>query len=166
MIHVFEEKFRELVPLLPDLSDGSKVRYEWGTIDVLNKYLTIIDNKSKYPLIWLVTGKSDGFTQKQKIERKCRFIIATKSTDPNELNFFQYQKDFKDNLYVILDWFISLLQKSGITIIDDNEYSHEMMPNFSIQTKDNGILDIWNAINFECDITMLTDRCVNNEIKF
>jgi hypothetical protein len=37
---VFEEKFRELISLLPEQGAYSfPVRYDWGTIDVLNKFL-------------------------------------------------------------------------------------------------------------------------------
>jgi hypothetical protein len=57
---VFEEKFRELISLLPNLEveNGSfSIRYDWGTLDVLNKFLILPENVSKYPLIWLITGK-------------------------------------------------------------------------------------------------------------
>lgn len=163
---IFEEKMRELIELLPLLSDSSKVRYEWGTIDVLNKYLTIIDKKSKYPLIWLLTGKSEHNILSSEITRNAKIVIATKSTNVNELNNFQYQNDYKNNLLIIEKWLITLFQKSGITKIEKNSYTNEISPNYSIITKENGVIDIWNAIIIEAKIIMKTNRCINQNIKF
>ena len=48
---VFEEKMREIIGLMPCITDANNnkfdVRYDWGTIDVLNKFLLLKENKSK-----------------------------------------------------------------------------------------------------------------------
>ena len=78
---VFEEKLRELVALMPNNvnANGSfDIRYDWGTIDVLNKFLVLKESVSKYPLIWLVTSKDTDDLLRNRVTRNARFVIATR----------------------------------------------------------------------------------------
>lgn len=162
---IFETRLREIIDLLPVLSDNSKVRYNWGTIDKLNQYLTVTDNKSKYPLIWLLKEKNYRRSKVNKIERKTKLVIATKSVTPNEFNDYIFKKDFIDNLNIICDNLITAFYKSGISYIKDDAYSYEFEENFSILDNGNGVVDIWNVIVFEADI-VINDKCINKIIKF
>jgi hypothetical protein len=47
-----------------------------GTLDVLNKFLILPENVSKYPLIWLITKDTEDYISKT-VTRKARFVIAT-----------------------------------------------------------------------------------------
>ena len=162
---IFETRLQEIVNLLPVLSDGSKVRYDWGTIDKLNQYLTVIENKSKYPLIWLLESKNNRTSKVNSIERKATIVIATKSVKPSEFNNYIFKKDFIDNLSIICDNLITAFYKSGISYIKDGAYSYEFKENYSILDNGNGVIDIWNVIVLEADI-VINDKCINQIIKF
>ena len=108
---VFEEKLRELVALMPNNvnANGSfDIRYDWGTIDVLNKFLVLKESVSKYPLIWLVTSKDTDDLLRNRVTRNARFVIATRSNDVDGFNAQQYQTDYKEVLIPVYNDFITL----------------------------------------------------------
>lgn len=163
---VFEEKLRELVALLPQTSDGFTVRYDWGTIDVLNKFLILPENKSKYPLIWLVTGSdTDNFTTNSN-NRKVKLVLATASNDVDQFNQVQYQTDYLNILLPIYKDLHTLFIKSGITTLIDDEIAKEMKPNFSFKNNDKGLIDVWNALFLEFELVIDGKKCINKNIKF
>ena len=163
---VFEEKLRELVALLPKTADGFTVRYDWGTIDVLNKFLILPENKSKYPLIWLVTGSdTDNFTNKSN-NRRVKLVLATASNDVDQFNQVQYQTDYLNILLPIYKDLHTLFIKSGITTLIDDEIEKEMKPNFSFNNNEKGLIDIWNALFLEFELVIDGKKCINKNIKF
>lgn len=166
---VFEEKFRELIALLPAHTQGAiefPIRYDWGTIDVLNKFLILPENVSKYPLIWLITGKDTEDYISKTVTRKARFVIATRSNDVDQFNQTQYQTDFKNILIPVYSNLVTLLERSGITNILNQSIDKELVPNYSISNNDKGLIAIWNAIVVDAEIEINGKRCINNNIKF
>lgn len=163
---VFEEKLRELVALLPQTADGFTVRYDWGTIDVLNKFLILPENKSKYPLIWLVTGSdTDNFTTNSN-NRRVKLVLATASNDVDQFNQVQYQTDYLNILLPIYKDLHTLFIKSGITTLINDEITKEMKPNFSFKNNEKGLIDIWNALFLEFELVIDGKKCINKNIKF
>lgn len=163
---VFEEKLRELVAFLPQTADGFTIRYDWGTIDVLNKFLILPENKSKYPLIWLVTGSdTDNFTTKSN-NRRVKLVLATASNDVDQFNQVQYQTDYLNILLPIYKDLHTLFIKSGITTLIDDEIAKEMKPNFSFKNNEKGLIDIWNALFLEFELVIDGKKCINKNIKF
>ena len=163
---VFEEKLRELVELLPQTADGFTIRYDWGTIDVLNKFLILPENKSKYPLIWLITGSdTDNFTTNSN-NRKVKLVLATASNDVDQFNQVQYQTDYLNILLPIYKDLHTLFIKSGITTLIDDEITKEMTPNFSFKKNDKGLIDVWNALFLEFELVIEGKKCINQNIKF
>lgn len=163
---VFEEKLRELVAFLPQTADGFIIRYDWGTIDVLNKFLILPENKSKYPLIWLVTGSdTDNFTNKSN-NRRVKLVLATASNDVDQFNQVQYQTDYLNILLPIYKDLHTLFIKSGITTLIDDEIAKEMKPNFSFKNNEKGLIDIWNALFLEFELVIDGKKCINKNIKF
>lgn len=159
----FEEKTRELVKQLPPHTDGNgtfPIRYDWGTLDVLNKFLLLKENVSKYPLIWLVTDKRDIDLIQKTTQSRARFVIATRSNKVDEFNEFQYVTDFQKVLNPVYDNFIKMFQRSGISYIENETISVELKPNFSF-TDNKGLITIWNAIVVEATISIQGDRCIN-----
>jgi len=161
---VFEEKIRELVALMPQWDGTHTIRYDWGTIDVLNKFLILKDNQSKYPLIWLVTSKDTEDLLRNTVTRQARFIIATRSNDVDGFNAKQYQTDYLNILLPVYNDFITVLNRSGISKIIDTTIEKELKPNYSL-TKDKGLITIWNAIVLDATIE-IKDGCIINNIKF
>jgi hypothetical protein len=163
----FEEKIRELVKQMPAFVDGNgtfPIRYDWGTADVLNKFLLLKENVSKYPLIWLVTGSRVENRIRNTVDGKARFVIATRSNRVDEFNEFQYQTDYIKILNPVYENFIKLLERSGITTITSEDHDLEIKPNFSFNDKD-GLITIWNALVIDIDVKIDGNRCINT-VKF
>ena len=162
---VFEEKLRELVALMPKWNDTHTVRYDWGTIDVLNKFLLLKESVSKYPLIWLVTSKDTDDLLRNRVTRNARFVIATRSNDVDGFNSKQYQTDYKEVLIPVYNDFITLLNSSGISKIVGSTIDKELKPNFSLNDNGKGLITIWNAIVLDLEVE-ITDGCIKQNIKF
>ena len=173
---VFEEQLGRIIELLPSITDAKSnvfpMNYNWGTIEVLNKYLLLPTNESKYPLIWLSTGSDENDLREPSVTRKARIIIATRSLNESELNPFQYQNDFSVILQPIVDNLLIGLSLSGISRYDDSNFNSERVPNYSVtyrkdledKTKASQI-DIWNAIVLDLNITFFnTSNCVRENI--
>lgn len=165
---VFEEKMRELISLMPnnENANGSfDIRYDWGTIDVLNKFLILKESVSKYPLIWLVTSKDTDDLLRNRVTRDARFIIATRSNNVDGFNKEQYQTDYLNVLIPVYNDFITLLNSSGISKIIDSKIDKELKPNYSVNDNGKGLITVWNAIVL--DLTLeITDGCIKEKIKW
>lgn len=162
---VFEEKVRELIALMPKWNDTHTIRYDWGTIDVLNKFLVLKESVSKYPLIWLVTSKDTDDLLRNRVTRNARFVIATRSNDTDGFNAQQYQTDYKEVLIPVYNDFITLLNKSGITKIVGSTIDKELKPNFSLNDNGKGLITVWNALVLDLEVEIISG-CINQNIKF
>jgi hypothetical protein len=162
---VFEEKMRDLIKLMPNWNQNYPIRYDWGTVDVLNKFLILKENVSKYPLIWLVTSKDTNDLVSNKVTRNARFVIATRSNDENGFNLQQYQTDYTGILIPVYENFVKLLNSSGISKIIGDSLDKELKPNYSVNDDGKGLITIWNAIVIDAEIE-LSDGCINQNIKF
>jgi len=119
---------RDLIKLMPNWNQNYPIRYDWGTIDVLNKFLILKENVSKYPLIWLVTSKDTNDLLKNKVTRNARFVIATRSNDENGFNLQQYQTDYTGILIPVYENFTKLLNSSGVSKIIGDSLDKELKP--------------------------------------
>ena len=162
---VFEEKLRELVALMPEWENTHPIRYDWGTIDVLNKFLALKESVSKYPLIWLVTSKDTDDLLRNRVTRNARFVIATRSNDVDGFNAQQYQTDYKEVLIPVYKDFVTLLNSSGITKIVGSTIDKELKPNFSLNDNGKGLVYIWNALVLDLEIEIISG-CIKENIKF
>jgi len=162
---VFEEKIRELVALMPEWENTHPIRYDWGTIDVLNKFLILKESVSKYPLIWLVTSKDTDDLLRNRVTRNARFVIATRSNDVDAFNATQYQTDYINILIPVYNNFITLLNSSGISKIIGSSIDKELKPNYSVNDNGKGLITIWNAIVLDLEVELI-DGCINKNIKF
>lgn len=162
---VFEEKLRELVALMPEWENTHPIRYDWGTIDVLNKFLILKESVSKYPLIWLVTSKDTDDLLRNRVTRNARFVIATRSNDVDGFNAQQYQTDYISILLPVYNDFVTLLNSSGISKIVGSTIDKELKPNYSVNDNGKGLITIWNAIVLDLEIELISG-CVKENIKF
>lgn len=166
---VFEEKLGEVMDLLPSIIDANgnsfKPFFNWGTQDVLNKYLTLPKNQGSYPLIWLVDGVDEGKTNNTSIIRDTRLILAMHSDKQDYFNPDIYQTDYKVILNPLLENVIKALEKSGVSEIQELKYKIEKHPNYSVTTQGekSKTVDVWNAILFDCKIR-LKDGKINTMI--
>jgi hypothetical protein len=166
---VFEERLGEIMDFLPSITDANgndfKPFFNWGTQDVLNKYLALPKTQEVYPLIWLVTGIDEGKTNNTSIIRDTRLILAMHSDKQDYFNPEIYKTDFKVVLNPLLNNVVKALEKSGISEIQDLKYKVERMPNYSVSTQGEKTktVDVWNAIVFDCKIR-LKDGTINQMI--
>jgi len=174
---VFEEQLERIVNVLPSITDANSVdfpmNYNWGTDEVLNKFLLLPSSQSKYPLIWLVNGKDTNNDREPSVTRNARIVIATRSLNVNELNPFQYQNDFKVILQPIADNLLRALAVSGISRYDDTKVQSERVPNYSITYRDDSTdktktnqIDIWNAIVLDLELTFYSPNGCIQTIKY
>jgi len=162
---VFEEKIRELVAVMPNWENTFPIRYDWGTIDVLNKFLILKESISKYPLIWLVTSKDTDDLLRNRVTRSARFVIATRSNNVEAFNAMQYQTDYKEILIPVYNNFITVLNSSGISKIVGSTIDKELKPNYSVNDNGKGLVTIWNALVLDIEVE-LTNGCIRENIKF
>ena len=165
---VFEEKIRELVDLMPQLTNDNgyfDIRYDWGTQDVLNKFLILKDGSSKYPLIWLVTGKDTDDILRNTVNRKARFVIAVNSQNKDAFNETQYKTDYINIIIPVYNNFIKTLERSGISKIVNSKIDKELKPNYSVNDNGKGLITVWNALVLDIEIE-INDTCIKTNIKY
>jgi len=165
----FEENLGKLIQLLPVVTIGDNdysIKYNWGTQEVLNKYL-ITNKENSYPLIWLIVGRDTNEIKGKNISRNARIVIATRSMNKEEFNEFQFQTYYKEILHPIQLNLIKVLERSGISQIIDDTYNSEFVPNYSFQDEAGVLADIWNAIVLNIEISFNTDyQCRIKQVKF
>lgn len=165
----FEEQLGKLVKLLPAVTIGETeypINYNWGTQEVLNKYL-ITNKENSYPLVWLIVGRDTNDKNNKTIRRNARIVIATRSMSKEEFNEFQFQSYYKEILNPIKDNLIKAIECSGISYLTEDTYESEFIPNYSFQDSEGVLVDVWNAIVLNVDITFNTDyQCRIKQIKF
>lgn len=161
---VFEERLAELFDLLPKVKGADDVEYKvyfnWGTQDVLNKYLAL-GGTLNYPLIWLVNGEDECDNMKHEVRREARLVIAMHSDKVDEFNPTIYKTDYELILNPLLANMITALEGSTISYLYDREYTVKRVPNYSINDngQQNNTVDIWNAIVLDCSIA-INDQCL------
>ncbi|QHB38817.1 hypothetical protein HWC89_gp56 [Flavobacterium phage vB_FspS_hemulen6-1] len=165
----FEESLGKIVQLLPDVTIGANdysIKYNWGTQELLNKYL-ILNKENSYPLVWLVVGRDSNDINNKSISRNARIVIATRSMNKEEFNEFQFQTYYKEILYPVQMNLIKSLRMSGISKIVNEVYNSEYKPNYSFENSEGGLVDIWNAIELTIEISFDTDYpCRIKQVKF
>lgn len=165
----FEESLGKLIQLLPVVTIGDNdysIKYNWGTQEVLNKYLTT-NKENSYPLIWLIIGRDTNDIKGKNISRNARIVIATRSMNKEEFNEFQFQTYYKEILYPVQKNLIKVLERSGISSIIEDTYNSEFVPNYSFNDDNGTLIDIWNAIVLNIEISFNTDyQCRIKQVKF
>ena len=160
---VFEQRLGELFDLLPVITDASlndyKPRFMWGTQDVLNKFLTLQETNSKYPLIWLVNGEDNYDSMRVNVRRETRLVIAMRSDKSDEFNPYIYETDYALILNPVLYNVLTALQNSTISYLYEREFTVQRLPNYSVNNNGNGQVDIWNAIVLDCFID-INNQCL------
>lgn len=157
-----------------------KVNYHWGDQIELNRYLTwkgeniAVKNaikgqneqeELKYPLIWLVLpntgikGESDWV-----IHRGTRLVIS-KNTRSELLNDTRWNVSFL-LLSGIANTFLNKINGKFTQIWQSNQIPQVKItkfPLYSINRKDNVVIDVWDALVLDLDLIVKTD-CITDEI--
>ena len=165
----FEETLGRFVDLFPPLTDANtndfKIHYNWGTQEVLNKYLKMYKD-AVYPLVWLINSTNTENEQTKRINRSARIVIATKSNAVNEFNPYQYQNDFLNILNPVKKNLLKAIRASGISQLTNENYKYSFIPNYSYEDSEGTLIDVWNAIVIDLEVEFRTDYTCINAIKF
>ena len=165
----FEESLGKIVQLLPNVTIGVNnypINYNWGTQELLNKYL-ILNKENSYPLVWLVVGRDSNDINNKNISRNARIVIATRSMNKEEFNEFQFQTYYKEILYPVQMNLIKALRMSGSCPLVIQVYNSEFIPYYSIENSEGTLVDTWNAIVLNLEISFDTDyQCKIKQVKF
>lgn len=165
---VFEEKLGRILDLLPPSKSADdaefKVWYNWGTQDVLNKYLVTESALTRYPLIWLTNGEDSTNVMSKYVTRNARLVIAMHSDKQDNFNPDIYATDYDVVLNPLLKNVIVALQSSGASWIGE-DYTVQRLPNYSVVQNQNNTVDVWNAIVLDIEIT-IDNNCLVSNIKF
>lgn len=162
MIVDIELKLKEIFSYLKPIKDAKgneyKPVFDWGTEEILNKFM--VKHKQPYPLIWLVTGTNR--SNNDIPERNTRLIIATRSKMPEEFNSFQHEHDFKVILYPVLNNVIRALKVNGMTSID-KDFKYQNLPNFGVVKDKTKTIDVWNAVVLDINIKLINNCIINKK---
>lgn len=152
---VFEERLAELLNTLPNVEVNNAsypVYFNWGTKEVLNKYLSVTQGNA-YPLIWLVDGTDEQNVARKEVARNnTRLILAINKASVDLFNPDWYQSDYKNVLNPLAENVIKALDRSSISRLS-NDYQIQRFPNYTENGEENATVDVWNALTIDCDIT-------------
>jgi len=164
---IFEDQLLRLIQILPNVTVGSQstnVKFNWGTEEILTKYL-VENGEQSFPLIWLVEGKDNNNEREPSVTRRAKIVILHKSQAPEQYNQYQHEYDYNKILQPILDNLIQALTMSGISRFNDIDFTTQRVKNYSMMEVDKSLVYICNAIVFEAEITFTgLTSCINTNI--
>lgn len=127
-----------------------KPTYFWGDKNELNRFL--ISTKSQgYPLIWQLP--SPKIIRINEVEQTSEFIVAVNyiKEDNSLFNDDRLNITFKPILYPLAQAFLLQLNKSRNISINIAEYDLMDYPNYSVTSKENQVVDLWDAVTLKVD---------------
>lgn len=160
---VVEYSIRDIIKGIPAIQINSSVlasaKFHWGDEKELNRYIEL-KKVDSYPLIWLLpsTDKYDDEGSKESVIKDCSFVIATRETRVELFNDQRYLKTFELVLNPLTDYLIQGLTRSNITARIGNEFEIFKHPNYSAETKENGTIDLWDAIKLDIQVRFKNNR--------
>lgn len=168
---IFEDEIAKIVDIIPSIfniyDESIQPRFNWGTQDVLNKFIVVPENESKYPLVWLVDGGEETHTVANKrSQRDVKFVILKNSESPNDFNQFIYNTEFDKVLNPVAQNLITAFDQLAHTKIVNDTYKIRRYTNYSETVNKTKTLDIVNAITLELTLELRSDRCTAKQIKF
>ena len=165
----FEDRLSDIVGILPKITVDStelQINFDWGTEEVLAKYL-LLNGKMSFPLIWLVEGQDDNDLREPNVSRKARLVFLYESQAPDEFNTYQHKYYYDLILQPMLDNFITALYGAGVCRFDEKSIKTQRVKNYSMRKIEESLLFICNAIVVDIDLTMYGNAsCINKNILF
>ena len=90
---VVEHYLRDIFAQLPTIQ-GFQHKFNWGSQDALNLYISQLKQTNKYPLIWLVQNKERGNFYKKGVEKSVKLIIAKQSVHQTNTNPIIWETEY------------------------------------------------------------------------
>lgn len=142
------------------------VKFMFGTQKELNIWLT--QNKDKYPLVWLVYPVTESYNNNPQnfyTYKGARLVFAI-NNDSDKLVQTRLQTT-KFVLNQLIDKFTELMRNSHykkFLILDKQvDIKETFYPNYSVNNqKDSTVIDVWDAITFDCDLHLIPNCIPKN----
>jgi len=150
---IVEDRLKELFDGLPDITVGSDVftpLFDFGSKDDLN--ILIKEEEAPYPLIWLVSEFQENKNEKDHVNVKLNFVLAT-CTDSVMKNSERLEYSFKGVLIPLFENMLKAFCRSNIAIMVNQDYTITKHYNYGSGIESN-TLDIWDAIQFEIELNI------------
>lgn len=160
---ILREIFNQLPPYVDSNTKSFPIRFEWGDQADLLLFLKSISG-NKYPLIWLVSGEQTVDRYQHSISRNCRFIIADNAKNKTNRNPTVWDNEFVKVLNPLLENVLIALERSGVSSINGTHIERREA-NYTEEDLTKAI-DFWNVIVLDINLDILTDRCINDNIRF
>jgi hypothetical protein len=157
---IIEDIIKQRVSLMQpvDLLNGisEKPTYFWGDKNELNRFLITTRSKG-YPLIWQTP--SNKTIRVNEVEQRSEFIIAINyiKEDNSLFNDDRLELSFKRVLYPLVDDFLNQLNRSPNATVNVNEYELFDYPNYSVTSRENKVVDLWDAVTLKVDVTYMNN---------
>jgi len=140
-----------------------KIKFGFGTKKELDIWL--IQTKEKYPLVWLLYPIKESYNNNPQsfyTYKNSRLIFAINTTSERSPQIRLQTTKFVLNQ--LIDKFTELMRNSyykKFIIVDrQSNIDEEWEPNYSVNNqKDSAVIDIWDAITFDCDMHLISN-CV------
>ena len=168
---VVEEILKEIFSQIPPVKDSNSVefspKFNWGSTNALNLYLSLQKKSVKYPLIWLTETADDSDIYAHKLEKPLKIFLAKQSSYTNSTNPIIWETEFKNVLNPLLKNLILSIEKSGVTTIKDGTFKSRRLANYSESNGTESItIDNWNVVVFEATVIFRekadgTALCIN-----
>lgn len=169
---VVEYSIRDIIKGIPAIQINPNVlafaKFHWGDEKELNRYIELKKIDS-YPLIWLLPSTdeyNDEGSHKESVVKDCSFVIATRETRVELFNDQRYLKTFEIVLNPLTDFLIQGLTKSNITARMSNKFEIFKHPNYSAASKENGTIDLWDAIKLDIQVRFKNNRLCLKTINY
>lgn len=154
-------RLTELFDTLPNMTIGGNsfdVRFDLGTQKDLNKWLSVNKDKSKYPLVWLITPISTD-ENKANVTGNFTLVLATLNDDVDMGNRDRLNRAFKDVLNPLYNNVIKALERGTSIDFVSNEKTVTDYFNYSEDDVSHETTEIWDAKKLELSIS-INNNCL------
>jgi len=87
---IVEDVLKEIFSQIPAIKDSNSVsflpKFNWGSMNTLNLYLSQLKKGTKYPLIWLTETVDESDIYAHKLEKPIKLILAKQSIHTTNTN--------------------------------------------------------------------------------
>ena len=163
---VFEDEVAKRVALIPPITQGDlsqPINFDWGTEEVLMKYLALKKKKS-FPLIWLVEDEDSHEIYTPSVSRRATFVILYESQSPDQFNPYQHEFAYNNILQPVCDNFLKVLQLTSL--FNRSDVVTQRIKNYSMRDASKTLVYICNAIVFKANIKFQGGICLPKTIDF
>lgn len=155
-----EGTFKEIVNVLPNVvtDNSNKINYTFGTeLQILN-YLKQKkeEQKTPYPLIIIETPIEVTEVLDTLEVSNLTIIIAT-LTKSSLSNVERLNTTFEQVIFVVKEYLITALKKSGKTELTNNEIKQTLY--FNYEEAEHTATDVWDAIKLKIDLR-IKNKCL------